>query len=307
MRLPHDYKVGGPCSLVGKGHIVLEFPQVKQLRFRDVRQIQTTMAFLGPHQGKPIFHGRQRELDNLPLEDRAVRVEDVRSTASTFSIDREGFALVPHRSAVADFSDPTAVNGLYLRELEDLVRGLTGAAKAVAMQGGVIRRSERSPAYRKGGTTVLGRFAHCDFSPNPAGSRFWVERALPADEARERLGCRFAIFTVWRVLSDPPQDTPLALCDARTVRPYDQVCTDCVVDPIDGPGFTFENSVFRYDARQRWCFFSDMTRNEALVFKGFDSDTRRAAVVPHAAVDDPSCPSTAPPRESIDQRVIAFF
>ena len=272
-----------------------------------MRLIETSIEFLAPCQGKPIFHGRQRDLDNLPLEARAVRVEDVRSSAATFSIDREGFALVPHRSAVRDFSDPAAVSEVYLRELEDLVRALTGAATAVAMKGGVIRRSERSPAYRKDGTTVLGRFAHCDFSPNPAGSRFWIERALSGSEARERLGQRFAIFTVWRVLTDPPQDTPLAVCDARTVRAYDQVCTDCVVDPADGPGFTFENSVFRYDARQRWCFFSDMTRDEALVFKGFDSDTSKAAVVPHAAFDDPSCPPTAPPRESMDQRVIAFF
>jgi len=290
-----------------KGHIVLEFPQVKQLRFHDVRFIDTTLAFLGPCQGKPIFHGRQRELDNLPLETRAVRVEDVRPASDTFSVDREGFALVSHRSAVRDFSDPAAVRELYLPELEDLVRAVTGAAKTVAMKGGVIRRSERSSAYRKDGTTVLGRFAHCDFTPNPAGSRFWVEQALSPDDARERLSRRFAIFTVWRVLSEPPQDTPLALCDARSLRPHDQVYTDCVVDPIDGPGFTFENSVFRYDARQRWCFFSDMTRDEALVFKGFDSDPSRATIAAHAAFDDPSCPADAPPRESIDQRVIAFF
>ena len=39
-----------------------------------------------------------------------------------------------------------------------------------------------------------------------------------------------------------------------------------------------------------------MTRNEALVFKGFDSDTSRPSAVPHAAFDDPTCPSDAPPR-----------
>jgi len=271
------------------------------------RILDTTIAFLGPCQGKPIFHGRQRELDNLPLVGRAVRVEDVRGAASTFSVDREGFALVAHRSAVRDFSDPVAVADVYLRELEELVRTMTGATKTVALKGGVVRRSERSPAYRKDGTTVLGRFAHCDFSPNPAGSSVWVERVLCLEEARERLRRRFAIFTVWRVLSEPPQDTPLAVCDARSVAPNDQVCSDCVVDPVDGPEFRFENSVFRYDAGQHWCFFSNMTRDEALVFKGFDSETSVASAVPHAAFDDPSCPVDAPPRESIDQRVIAFY
>jgi len=271
------------------------------------RIIDTTIAFLGPCVGKPVFHGRQQHLDNLPLENRNVRIEDVRSAAATFSLDREGFALVSHQSAVTDFSDPVVVRDVYLREIEELVRNMTGATRTVAMKGGVIRRSERSPVYRKDGTTVLGRFAHCDFSPNPAGSRFWVEQVLPREEARERLRRRFAIFTVWRVLSEPPQDTPLAVCDARSVGVNDQVCSDCVVDPVEGPEFRFENSVFRYDARQRWCFFPDMTRDEVMVFKGFDSDAARAAAVPHAAFDDPGCPADAPPRESIDQRVIAFF
>ena len=183
----------------------------------------------------------------------------------------------------------------------------TGAARVVAFTGGVIRRSERSPRFRKDGTTVPGRFAHCDFSPNPAGSRFWVERLLPPDEANVRLRCRFAIYTLWRVLSDPPQDTPLAVCDARSVGPHDQVCSDCVVDPADGPEFRFENSVFRYAPGHRWGYFSNMTRDEVLVFKGFDSDPGRAGAVPHAAFDDPSCPPGAPPRESIDERAVAFF
>ena len=271
------------------------------------RFIDTTIAFLGPCVGKPIFHGRQQALDNLPLEGRTVRIEDVRGAAATFSLDHEGFALVPHQSAVTDFSDAAAVRDVYLREIEELVRTMTGATRTVAMKGGVIRRSERSPVYRQDGTTVLGRFAHSDFSPNPAGSRFWVEQALPHGEAQDHLRRRFAIFTVWRVLSDPPQDTPLAVCDARSVGLTDQVCSDCVVDPIDGPEFRFENTVFRYDARQRWCYVPNMTRDEVLVFKGFDSDATRAAAVPHAAFDDPSCPLDAPPRESIDQRVIAFF
>jgi hypothetical protein len=271
------------------------------------RVINTTIAFLGPCEGKPVYYGRQRHLDNLPLQPVGVVVEDARPTAAAFSVEREGFALVPHRSATSDFSDPIAVRDVYLRELEQLIQSMTGAIKVVAMKGGVRRRSERSPQYRKDGTTVLGRFAHCDFSPNPAGSRAWVEQLLSPEESRERLRRRFAIFTVWRVLSDPPQDTPLALCDARSVNPDAQVCSDCVADPEGAPEFRFENSVFRHHDGQRWYYFSDMTRNEVLVFKGFDSDTSRRSAVPHAAFDDPTCPRDAPPRESIDQRVVAFY
>jgi len=80
-----------------------------------------------------------------------------------------------------------------------------------------------------------------------------------------------------------------------------------VVDPVDEPEFRFENSVFRHNPRHRWCYFSNMTPHEVLVFKGFDSDGNRASGIPHAAFDDPECPCDALPRESIDSRVIGFF
>jgi len=64
------------------------------------------MQFLGPVDGKPIFHGRQRELDNLPLREQKVDVEDARPRQDTFSLDVQGFQMIAHRTAVNDFLDP---------------------------------------------------------------------------------------------------------------------------------------------------------------------------------------------------------
>ncbi len=271
------------------------------------RSVPSQISFLGDCTGKPIFYGRQRDLNNLPLEPQAVCVEDVRPLAGQVSLDREGFVLASHTSAVADFFDPAQVRETYMRELEDLLVRLTGAVKVVASPGGVLRRSERSPEFGKGGSTVPARFAHCDYSGNPAGSSFWIEKMLPADESRERIGRRFAIYSIGGAPGAPPQDAPLAVCDARTVAPGDVVCSDCVIDPPGAPELKFENSVFRYNPDHRWCYFPGMTRDEVLVFKGFDSDPARATGVPHAAFDDPSCPEGAPPRASIDVRAFAFF
>jgi hypothetical protein len=269
--------------------------------------VDSEVSYLGPCLGKPVFYGRQQHLDNLPLEKRKVRIRDLRNTVEATALDREGFALLRHPSTVTDFFDSALVHGTYLRESEELVRLETGAVKVVASIGCVIRRSERSPSFRKDGTSVLGRFAHCDFSPNPAGSDFWVMKMLPPEEAKERLTRRYAIYNLWRVLSDPPQDTPLALCDARSVEQNDCVNSDCVVDPPDEPELRFENCIFRFNPSHKWCYFSNMTRDEVLVFKGFDSNPNRAGGVPHVAFDNPSCPVDAPARESIDVRVIAFF
>jgi hypothetical protein len=271
------------------------------------RVVQAAIGYLGDCTGKPIFYGRQRELNNLPIEPRTVAIEDVRPIQGEVSLDREGFALARHTSKVADFFDRAEVGSTYMRELEELLKEVTGAAKVVASAGGVLRRSERAPGFMKDGSTVPARFAHCDYSANYQGSAFWIERMLPAEEARERLGRRFAIYNLWRALSEPPQDAPLAVCDARSVAPADIVLSDCVIDPPGAPELKFENAVFNYNPAHRWCYFSGMTRGEVLVFKGFDSDPARATCVPHCAFDDPSCPPGAPPRESIDVRAFAFF
>ncbi len=271
------------------------------------RMVDSTIGFLGDCAGKPIFYGRQRELNNLPIEPRAVTIEDVRPIREEVSLDREGFALVDGPTAVTNFFDPAEVREVYMRELETLLTRVTGAAKVVASPGGVLRRSERSGRVGQDGSTVTARFAHCDYSQNPAGSSFWIERMLPPEEAEARLGKRFAIYNLWRALSDPPQDAPLAICDARTVGAGDRVWSDCIIDPPGAPELKFENSVFRHGPGQRWCYFPAMTRDEVLVFKGYDSDPARATGVPHSAFDDPSCPPDAPARESIDVRAFAFF
>jgi hypothetical protein len=51
-----------------------------------------------------------------------------------------------------------------------------------------------------------------------------------------------------------------------------------------------------------------MHRDEAIVFKVFDSEKeRRARFTPHTSFDDPATPPGAPPRQSIEARALAFF
>jgi len=64
----------------------------------------------------------------------------------------------------------------------------------------------------------------------------------------------------------------------------------------------------KYSPEHRWFYFPQMGRDEALVFKVFDSETDgRARFTPHASFDDPSTPLGAPPRQSIEARALAFF
>ena len=55
----------------------------------------------------------------------------------------------------------------------------------------------------------------------------------------------------------------------------------------------------------RWWYCQDMSRDEAYVFRSFDSV--QAEPVPHSAFVNESCPASAPPRASVEVRVFAFY
>ena len=63
-----------------------------------------------------------------------------------------------------------------------------------------------------------------------------------------------------------------------------------------------------YNPAHRWYWFPRMRRDEALVFKVFDSEKDgRARFTPHTSFDDPGTPPGAPPRQSIEARALVFF
>lgn len=146
-----------------------------------------------------------------------------------------------------------------------------------------------------------GRFVHCDFAAGTDPE--WARQQLPSDQALSYPTGRIAIFNVWRSLSPPPQDTPLALCDRRSIDAADRVVTDQVIDRRDAPERCIEIELLRFAESQAWYFYSNMTPDEVIVFASFD--TASPGGVPHATFDDPSV--NGRPRESIDERVIAVF
>jgi hypothetical protein len=268
--------------------------------------IEAEIAFLAPCARRPVLHATPSDGDFLPLEKHVVSINAIHGERANFRLGRDGVEIVPGR-AVPRYRPSETGRAAYLGALEQSVAQLTGASQVVALGNGVIRRSERSGRHGRDGTTVLGRFAHCDFSRAAAGSRSWVEHLLPAAEAAPRLAGRYAIYNVWQCLTDPPQDTPLAFCDPATVAQADVVGCDQVIPTADASATRFELSLYRHNPRQRWFYFPNLRPEELLVFTGYDSDPARPQGIAHAAFTDASCPPGAPPRESIDERLIAFF
>jgi hypothetical protein len=114
---------------------------------------------------------------------------------------------------------------------------------------------------------------------------------------------RFAIIQVWRAINQPIQSNPLAVADAKSV-PLD----DFMIAERRYPHRVGQTYRLKYNPKHRWFYFPEMRRDEALVFKVYDSQTDgRARFTPHTSFKDPATPPNAPARQSIEVRAFAFF
>ena len=214
------------------------------------------------------------------------------------SLERNGFELVEHRTAVKSFFDADELKSVYYREVEALIRARSGAARVVVFDHTLRSGSEAEREARL--IREPGLSAHNDYTEWSGPQRV---RELMGDEAERLLARRFAIIQVWRAIVDPIASNPLALADARSVAPE-----DLLVAERRYPNRVGQTYRLKYSPRHRWVYFPRMRRDEALVFKVYDSEKDgRARFTPHTSFDDPTTPAGAAPRQSIEARALAFF
>jgi hypothetical protein len=267
------------------------------------RSVLGSVNYIGEMTQRPRYYANDHSRDLLKLDPRRIAIEDARVRIEAPSLAREGFELVQHTSEVEDFRDTAEVARLHPQEIERLLLRVTGADCVVVAGPGVLRFGEGSKDAGKYSNSLPARFIHVDVSD--ATAEQFAHRSLPGNIGRALR--RFAHYNVWRALSPPPQDIPLALCDARSVALADLMCADAVFDVADRPEWSFEGWVVRHNSAHRWSYFSRMTRGEAIIFKTNDSDPAQPHCVPHSAFDDPSCPKGVPTRASIEMRGIAYW
>lgn len=231
-------------------------------------------------------------------ERRTVEIRDGRALAGELSLDVHGFAFVAHRTAVADFFDPAELAAVYYPEIERLVKAVSGAARVVVFDHTLRSGDETEREARLVREPVLS--VHNDFTEWSGPQR--VRDVLPG-EADRLLARRFAIIQVWRAIDRPIRANPLAIADARSLAAADLIAAERRY-----PHRVGETYQVRYNPAHRWFYFPAMRRDEALVFKVFDSaQDGRARFTAHTAFDDPTTPPDAPPRRSIEVRTFAFF
>jgi hypothetical protein len=232
------------------------------------------------------------------FEQKPVRIRDGRPLAGSFRLDTHGFEFVEHRSAVRDFFDAQALKSVYYAELERLVKQVSGAARVVVFDHTLRSGDEAEREARQLREPVLS--VHNDYTEWSGPQR--VRELLP-DEAEALLAKRFAIIQVWRAIAKPIESNPLAIADARSIEPRDLIATERRY-----PHRVGETYRLAYNPRHEWFYFPRMRRDEALVFKVYDSEKDgRARFTAHTSFVDPTTPPGAAPRQSIEARTLAFF
>jgi hypothetical protein len=231
-------------------------------------------------------------------EVRQMTIRDGRPLAGELDLDVNGFEFVEHRTRVRDFFDPEELKRVYYPEVEALVKTVSGASRVVVFDHTLRSGDEAEREARLVREPVLN--VHNDYTEWSGPQR--VRDLLP-EEAGELFKRRFAIIQVWRAINQPIQSNPLAIADARSLAAKDLIRAERRY-----PNRVGETYRVGYNPQHRWFYFPLMRRDEALVFKVFDSATDgRARFTAHSSFEDPTTPPGAPARQSIEARTLAFF
>lgn len=242
--------------------------------------------------------------ENSPYQLRQMVIADARHLERRPTLDVEGFELWDAPTAVGDFLDDEVVRTSYYAEAIELALAATGASRAQVFDH-LVRRREADRALlsfgrsqARGLATVNGRI-HNDYTEDSGRRRL----SLLLPDAEIAAGRRYAIVNIWRSINGPVRDTPLAVCDARTV-----MALDLVESEVRYPHRTGQIFHAVHSPRHRWSYFAGMDRHEALVFKQYDTQLSGVArFVLHTAFDLPQIPADAPLRESVELRCLVIY
>jgi hypothetical protein len=276
-----------------------------EIAIASLPHIQATLNYVAATSEKLVSYAYQPPpgvpLSTVQVEGHATTIHDLRPAASKFALDEVGFRLLAHRSAVKNFWDEEEIKRIYYPESIDLLKRVTGAAEVRVFDHTLRRRVPGKDDRSTGVPRQPANLVHVDQTATSGVTRLRV--AYP-DEADALLRRRVAVVNLWRPITWPVLDAPLAMCDARSVTPKDLVASELVYR--DRRGETYN---LTYNPTQRWFYAPEMRADEVLLLKCFDSrdDGAVSRFAPHTAFTDPTAPPDAPPRESIELRTFLIF
>ena len=232
------------------------------------------------------------------IDTHSLAIVDARRLVPAPSIQEHGFTLHSNAYTIDDYFDQAGLVTQLYPQVTDHLLSITGAVKGIvfdhtirSVEDNVQQTEKRSPV----------KTVHNDYTAQSAQQRLHLE--LEKQGLAEHDFSRYQFINTWIPLVEQVVDSPLAFADVRTFSTKD-VHTMKVTYP-DRVG---EIEAFSFNNHHQWYFYPNMTAQEQLNFKVFDSDQQAIVKgVPHSAFTLPNYDQTAPKRISIEVRSIVLF
>ena len=262
--------------------------------------VLTELTYVTTKVPRPGFYNYQKNDDDPDLAPETMHyevvVDDARDQVQDLDLDVQGIAIVQLETKATDLYRDEQVRSIYLPEVEALVKKFTGASRVMAFDYNI--RNQALAETRKGIQKPV-TFVHNDYTHGSGPQRV---RDLCGDEADELLTRRFAVINVWKPISGPVRQSPLAVCDASSMEQSDFLETDLLYPDRSGEIYSVTHR-----PEHHWLYVSDMQASEVMLLKCYDSDeTGKARFTAHSAFELPDT-EDMPARESIEVRTLAFF
>ena len=222
----------------------------------DLKAVVAPLNFLVPMAERPVAYNYEPP-PGVPArtgksEEHRVPIRDARPLIGRLSVDKEGFVLLHHQTAVRNFYDENEITSVYYPECERVIKEATGAARVVAFDH--IVRNAAMAALEGSCIKIPAKRVHNDYTAWSSPMRV---RQLMGEEAEELLKHRYAIINLWRPICGPVLESPLTLCDAESLSEEDLVASD-----LKYPDRTGETYSITYNPNQRYYYFPKMQADE---------------------------------------------
>ncbi|KAK3990432.1 hypothetical protein QBC44DRAFT_239156 [Cladorrhinum sp. PSN332] len=247
------------------------------------------------------FLGQIRRTNIVAQAYSDVRIHDLSGCEDEFDLDTSAFAYlriqVPAAiSSVREWNNDVA-RRQYLPLMESWAKEYFKASR-VHIYTYTFRCDDKTKSPASEAWASPFTRAHCDVTSNSGKRRLDLHLPDEADEIKKK--GRWRMIGIWRPLTGPHQDRPLAVLDGRTLSQRDLVGADVVF-----PHYCDEGYELRRNPAHRWFYKRRMAVDDAIVFKLYDSHPDAAAkFCAHSAFVDPSVPDDTPQRASIEVRMI---
>lgn len=247
----------------------------------------------------PIFIGKGRITNERPHCAHSVVVSDVTGDEEQYTLDSHGFQYHHHSSVEKDFVDDDAIEAKYYPECAQLLRDVTGASRIHVFNHKVRRGPTQWHHLGLKNLANRGPVTKTHVDQSYAGAEMRLRWELP-EEADELVQKRYQIINVWRPIRTIQKD-PVAVADASSVPDADLVAAEMTED-----GYRGEQWVVRPNPKHRWYFKHQLSPQEVLLIKCFDSEDSVARRALHSAFEDAAYQDMES-RQSIEVRCLVLY